>query len=128
MNPPANSKRPGLDRRKQIRREDDMRDDALDPAILLGYEAWAGSVWRHRGKIAAGIGMLGTLVGCVAGYIGRAHDLDDVKSRLARVEETQATLLQSESLKMSMLCSLTRRIDPLGTPAECGAIQRSVKP
>jgi hypothetical protein len=101
------------------RRDDDMRDDALDPAILLGYEAWAGRVWRHRGKLAAIIGLAGSAAGCVAGYLGRAGDLAKMDSRLTRVEGAQAILQQNEDAKMNMLCSLTRRIDPLGLPLQC---------
>jgi hypothetical protein len=67
---------------------------------------------------------MGSALGCVVGYVGRAHDLDDVRVRLAKVEQYQAEQVKTEALKMSMLCSLTRRIDPLGTPAECGDFQR----
>jgi hypothetical protein len=56
--------------------------------------------------------------------VGRAHDLDDVRVRLAKVEQYQAEQVKTEALKMSMLCSLTRRIYPQGTPAECGDFQR----
>jgi hypothetical protein len=123
---------PPPDRRHVGRRQgDDLHDDALDPAILLGYEQWAGQVWRHRGKLAAIIGMTGSLAGCVVGYLGRSHDLDGVKThvtvdsaRIAKVEEFQAAQERTEAVKMQMLCSLTRRIDPLGVPVECGAIQK----
>lgn len=112
------------DRRQETRRATDD-DDALDSAALLGYEAWAGRVWRHRGKILAVFTLLSWLAGCVAGYLGRANDLNDVRDRLSRVEGVVSEVQKNESLKMSMLCSLTRRIDPLGLPPECGAIQRT---
>lgn len=83
----------GGERRKKSRREEDeLRDDALDPAILLGYEQWAGMVWRHRGKILAAFTVLSGAVGCVAGYLGRQHDLDDVKLRVTKVETAQDSL------------------------------------
>ena len=122
---------PVIDRRVLTRREDDLRDDALDPAHCSYPSSTAGSVWKHRGKIAVAIGLVSTLAGCVAGYLGRADDLNDVRARLARdsarttaLESDVGRLERNESLKMLMLCSLTRRIDPLGVPVECGTLAR----
>jgi hypothetical protein len=98
-------------------------DDELTPEILLGYERWAGQLWRHRGKLAVLIGATTSLAGCVVGYMGRAHDIDEVKVRLARVEVVQDEQVRLEGVKMQMLCSLVRRIDPLGVPADCTAPQ-----
>jgi hypothetical protein len=102
-------------------------EDELAPELLLGYERWAGHVWAHRGKIAAMIGMAGSLAGCVVGYFGRAHDLDDMKLRVARVETRLDSavadvreLTTSARIQNITLCSLSRRLDPAGTPAECG--------
>lgn len=113
------------ERRVRTRRAGD--EDKLDPSVLLGYERWAGQIWRHRGKVAAAIGMTASLAGCVVGYLGRAHDLDAVKARitadstrLANVEVVVSEQAKLEALKMSMLCSLVRRVDPPGVPAECG--------
>jgi hypothetical protein len=123
--------KPMPERRKGARREDDLRDDALDPAVLLGYEQWAGMIWRHRGKILFAFTVLSGAVGCVAGYLGRQHDLERVNERvtansdrITKVEQLQAEQRQMEPVKMLMLCSLTRRIDPQGVPAECNQTQR----
>lgn len=120
MNPPFNTL--GNPRPERRRSSGRRSEDELSSEILLGYERWAGAIWRHRGKVAAMIGMTGSLVGCVVGYVGRAHDLDDVRSRLVKVEQYQEDQVKTEALKMSMLCSLMRRIDPLGTPVECGTM------
>ena len=121
---------PPLDRRHGSgRRTSD--EDALDADVLLGYEKWAGQIWRHRGKLAAIIGMTGSIAGCVVGYLGRSHDLDAIRVhvsadslRLARVESVQLEQAKLEALKMSMLCSLVRRVDPRGVPVECGTMTR----
>lgn len=116
--------------------------DALDREILDGYERWAGRVWAHRGKIMLAISMCTGLAGCVVGYIGRAHDLDAVRADAAatraeaaivrvRLDSTIAAVrVQMEDAHITKItvCSLSRRLDPAGTPAECSAIPSSREP
>lgn len=126
---PHDPRPPGqrYERRQQAgRRETD--DDKLTAEILLGYERWAGAVWRHRGKVLFACSLLAGATGCVVGYLGREHDLDNVRTavsvnakRITKLEEVQAAQLQSEPLNRQMLCSLMRRIDPNGVPPECNA-------
>lgn len=106
-------------------------DDALDPAVLAGYEQWAGQMWRNRGKIAAVLAVCSSLAGCVVGYLGRAHDLDLVRTevtvtvtRLEKVEAAVTEQAQAEAVNRQMLCSLVRRVDPPGVPPECGMAPR----
>lgn len=94
-------------------------EEALDPHVLRGYERWAGQMWKHRGKIALVFGTCTSIAGCVVGYMGRAHDMDDFKTRLTKVEVVQNEQVRLDGVKMQMLCSLVRRIDPPGVPADC---------
>lgn len=126
MNPPREERRHSHGRRS---------DDELSTDILLGYERWAGHFWRHRGKIAAAIGLLGSALGCVAGYLGRAHDLDQVKAQLSVNTADIRTLEQRQTeheidvrVNRQMLCSLTRRLDPAGLPEECTAAPTTPTP
>jgi hypothetical protein len=138
MNPPApdagHAERPHVPHAPERRHAHGRRsDDVLTAEVLDGYERWAGRVWAHRGKIAAGIGLLGSLAGCVVGYLGRAHDLDGMKAEIVATKtEITATRARLDStvddvrelktiarIQTNTLCSLSRRLDPAGTPSDC---------
>jgi hypothetical protein len=127
MTPPA---------RGPQRREDDFDRDV---------SRWAAMMLLHRGKIMTALSALGLVIGWViatAGYryVGPPHDIQELRADMAkrdtaltlravRLEEAkQQQLSRIEALESSshfqvyLSCVLFRRIDPGGTPLECGPI------
>lgn len=103
--------------------------DDLSPALLIGYETWVRRFFVHRGRIIVLVGALSSLATYFLGLVGKTHAVEELAMRVSRLEHANVALAaEVQSLKQSariqnyVVCSLSARLDPSGTPPECRLI------
>ena len=95
------------------------RDDDPELDVAKRWTFWVKFLVFHRGKLTA----LATALAAIAGYTVAAYGLgrrvDKVEALATSTEKRVSRLEQSDPIKLYLLCTLVRRIDPPAEPPEC---------
>lgn len=114
------------DRSRHGRRKPD--EDTLEPEQLSGWVRWAKWATLHHAKLTLAWGGAMAVGGYLIATFGLNERVAYLEKAVARNIERIDQIERSEALKFYMLCTMVKRIDPPGTPPECGPASAPTPP
>lgn len=114
------------DRSRHGRRKPD--DDTLEPEQLSGWVKWAKWATLHHAKLTLAWGGAMAIGGYLIATYGLNQRVAYLEKIVAHSVERIDQIERSEALKFYMLCTMVKRIDPPGTPPECGPASAPTPP